>query len=217
MTNELPLFPLNTVLFPGAPLPLHIFEERYRLMIGRCIADQTPFGVVLILEDDRTDTEPDVTFHRVGTAAVISEGVRLEDGRYYLVATGERRFTVEQVLRREPYVVASVAYLPPEEPPTAEMPEHELRDLYRRYWLALAAATGFQHDREQLPGDPVELSHWLSHRLQVENARKQHWLETDVVTRLTEMSAALRAELALLPKPNAPRPPQSWTGPGSWN
>ena len=45
---ELPLFPLNTVLFPGQVLPLHIFEERYRLMIRRCLAEDLPFGVVLI-------------------------------------------------------------------------------------------------------------------------------------------------------------------------
>ena len=48
--RELPLFPLPVVLFPGVPLPLHIFEQRYRLMIGRCIEEQKPFGVVLIRE-----------------------------------------------------------------------------------------------------------------------------------------------------------------------
>ena len=48
MTQKLPLFPLNTVLFPGAPIQLHIFEERYRLMIGRCLEQSSPFGVVLI-------------------------------------------------------------------------------------------------------------------------------------------------------------------------
>src|SRR5690349_19805632 len=70
-TQKLPLFPLNTVLFPGVPLPLHIFEERYRLMIGRCIEQHAPFGVVLIRELDRADTNPDVTFYTVGTTAQI--------------------------------------------------------------------------------------------------------------------------------------------------
>src|SRR6266508_1288840 len=48
MIQKLPILPLNTVLFPGAPLQLHIFEERYRLMIGRCLEQRSPFGVVLI-------------------------------------------------------------------------------------------------------------------------------------------------------------------------
>jgi len=51
--SDLPLFPLNTVLFPGMVLPLHIFEERYKLMIGRCVEDNRPFGVVLIARGEK--------------------------------------------------------------------------------------------------------------------------------------------------------------------
>jgi Lon protease-like protein len=217
MTQKLPLFPLNTVLFPGAPLPLHIFEERYKLMIGRCMEQQTPFGVVLIREAGRADTDPSVTYHQIGTVAQIGEAVKLEDGRYYLVATGERRFRVQYLVQRAPYLVASVALLPEEASVPALGAAEELRDLYTRYWNALCASTGYPREAEPLPQNVVDMTHWMAHRLQVEVARKQRWLEADVATRLREMAAALRGELALLPTGDSNPPQRSWVGPGSWN
>lgn len=216
MTQKLPLFPLNTVLFPGAPLPLHIFEERYKLMISRCIEQKTPFGVVLIREASRADTDPTVTYHQVGTVAQIGEGVKLEDGRFYLVATGERRFRVQYLVQRAPYLVASVALLPEETGASGLGAAEELRELYTRYWNALCASTGYPRDVESLPQDVIDLTYWLANRLQVETARKQRWLEADVATRLREMATALRGELALLPTSDSPSQ-RSWVGPGSWN
>ena len=70
---ELPLFPLNVVLFPGQTLPLHVFEPRYRLMINRCIERGEPFGVVLARDDD-----PDSPYE-IGTAARITQAERLDD------------------------------------------------------------------------------------------------------------------------------------------
>src|SRR5689334_2525159 len=109
MTQKLPIFPLNTVLFPGAPIQLHIFEERYRLMIGRCLEQSSPFGVALLRSgsevspDDRwvrrqlelaesfdereigalkRELGGEAVPHPVGTTAQISvgESVRLSDG-----------------------------------------------------------------------------------------------------------------------------------------
>src|SRR5258708_12127045 len=78
--QELPLFPLsNTVLFPGMALPLHIFEERYKLMITECIRDSRPFAVVLI--PSAHEVGPDATIHTVGTTAHISQVENLNDGR----------------------------------------------------------------------------------------------------------------------------------------
>ena len=143
MTQKLPIFPLNTVLFPGAPIQLHIFEERYRLMIGRCLEQSSPFGVALIrsgsevspddpwvrrqleLADPANELElgalkrelgGETVPHSVGTTAQISvgESVRLSDGRYYLVASGQRRFRIQYFVQRQPYLIASVAYLPEE-------------------------------------------------------------------------------------------------------
>jgi Lon protease-like protein len=217
MIHKLPLFPLNTVLFPGAPLPLHIFEERYRLMIGRCIEQQAPFGVVLIRERGRADTDPTVSFHEIGTSAQIGEGVRLEDGRYYLVATGVRRFRVQYLTQRMPYLIASVAYLSEETSPDAVGLASELRALYTRYWAAMQASTGYHAEIETPPDDVVDFTYWLAHRFQTEVLQKQRWLEADVATRLREMGAAMRAEIALLPSEGDAPNEGDWIGPGSWN
>lgn len=222
MNESLPLFPLNTVLFPDAHLPLlHIFEQRYRGMIGACLEANTPFGVVLIREPERLDTDPDVTFHSVGTAAIITDHVALDDGRYLINATGGRRFKIERLREQKPYAVASVTYLPPSaEDEAAKTAAQNLLTLYHRYWSMLVAATGYSNDVETPPLSPNALSNWLGHRVQVENRRKQRWLEADLGTRMREISAALEAEIALLPTSTDAtlRPAdRMWIGPGSWN
>jgi Lon protease-like protein len=109
---ELPLFPLHAVLCPGVVLPLHIFEPRYREMVGRCLADDAPFGVVLIREG--REVGPSIpSLAGVGTLAEIREANAYEDGRYDLVTVGTTRFAIEAVAAgREPYLVASVQPLP---------------------------------------------------------------------------------------------------------
>jgi Lon protease-like protein len=111
---ELPLFPLHSVLCPGVALPLHIFEERYRLMIGRCVERGEPFGVVLIREG--RDTGPlDGRIASVGSTAIISEVKRYPDGRLDIMTVGGRRFHITAVdSDQEPYLVGEVDFL--EEP-----------------------------------------------------------------------------------------------------
>jgi len=221
MIRQLPLFPLGTILFPGATLNLHIFEERYRQMIGRCLEQDSPFGVVLIREGDEVvegraaarPAEP----HSIGTTARISANVRLDDGRFLLTATGETRFRIQYVLQHAPYLVASVVELPEERPAAADPLAAELRQLYDRYWQAVAAATGAPVEAEELPGDPAGIAYQLADRLQVDAERKQAWLEADLLTRLREISAELRAELALLPSAGKRKGREGWSGTGSLN
>ena len=215
MIQKLPLFPLNTVLFPGMPISLHIFEERYRLMIARCLEQKTPFGVVLLRAG--TETDSNAIPHFVGTTAQISDGVRLEDGRYYLVATGQRRFRIQYVVQRQPYNIGSVSYLPEESSTASVESANELRSFYTRYWGALAAATGHRQQPETPPEDVIELTYWMAHRMKVDNSYKQRWLEADVATRIREMTAALRSELALLPNTGPNERERDWKGSGSWN
>lgn len=104
------MFPLSTVLFPGAGLPLHVFEERYRALMGHCLDGDGEFGVVLISRgsevgggDQRVD---------IGTVARIANVAGLEDGRLLVVATGVRRVRVEHWLPDDPYPRALVENLP---------------------------------------------------------------------------------------------------------
>ena len=86
---EIPLFPLRTVLYPGGPLPLRIFEQRYLDMISRCMKSESPFGVLLIREG--SETGPARTFD-VGTLAQITDWYQGSDGLLGVTATGTDRF-----------------------------------------------------------------------------------------------------------------------------
>lgn len=97
MNAEIPLFPLNTVLFPGGPLSLRIFEPRYVDMVGRCMREGQGFGVVLIREGGETGL---AEFHEMGTLARIVDFNRLPEGLLGLETIGHERFRV-RTHRRE--------------------------------------------------------------------------------------------------------------------
>lgn len=215
--QQLPLFPLNTVLFPGAPLTLHIFEERYRMMIARCLEENVPFGVVLIR--DGNEVGDSAIHHEVGTIAHINASVRLDDGRYLIATAGQQRFRMQHTLQWAPYIQASVIVLPEEDDTVVHNSIQALQQVYEAYWQGVAAATGVQNKVEPLPEDSIAMTYHLAHRLQVTNERKQHWLETDAYTRAREIANVLRAELGLLPRSSKVRLTESGTTswPWSWN
>ena len=113
---QIPLFPLHTVLAPGIALPLHIFEDRYRIMVRRCLDGSSPFGVVLIREGSEVIPPGGVqqlSIAAVGTLAEIREASRYADGRFDLLAVGTSRFVVREVRTdMEPYLVAEVEPYP---------------------------------------------------------------------------------------------------------
>jgi Lon protease-like protein len=110
---QIPLFPLHTVLAPGIALPLHVFEERYRVMVRRCLDSSSPFGVVLIREGSEvapsTGTSQELAIAGVGTFAEIREASKYADGRWDVLAVGTARFLVREVHTEiAPYLVADV-------------------------------------------------------------------------------------------------------------
>ena len=108
---ELPLFPLHTVLCPGVALPLHVFEERYRRLVARCLDRDEAFGVVLIREG-REVGGGELRLARIGTTALIREAGRYSDGRFELLTVGGQRFHIASVAQgRDRYLVADVALL----------------------------------------------------------------------------------------------------------
>jgi uncharacterized protein len=203
MIQQLPLFPLGTVLFPGGTLNLHIFEERYRTMIGECIERNTPFGVVYLRSGDEvTEGRPlarPAETANIGTIAQISANVRLEDGRYLLNATGLRRFRIQYILQRAPYMIGAVIELPEEGGPQVEAAANELRSVYGRYWQAVSAASGAPVEVEELPEQPEAMAYQLAERLHVSYEQKQRWLETELTDRLRGLASELLSELAILP------------------
>ncbi|MCH9006100.1 MAG: LON peptidase substrate-binding domain-containing protein [Proteobacteria bacterium] len=94
---RIPIFPLNTVLFPGGPLPLRIFESRYLDMVSNCLKTDSPFGVLLIREGAEAGL---ATTHNVGTLARISDWYQGSDGLLGITAIGEQRFRLESSERQ---------------------------------------------------------------------------------------------------------------------
>src|SRR3712207_3404751 len=110
MERALPLFPLRVVLFPGMRLPLHIFEDRYKLMIGTCMVTDRTFGVALIRSGSEVGGPAEV--HPIGTTARIVEVERLPEGRLNLVAVGVDRFEIVERYADQPYASGLVRLLP---------------------------------------------------------------------------------------------------------
>ena len=188
---QLPLFPLNLVLFPGQDLPLHIFEERYKSMIGDCLNQNVPFGVVLIKEglEVGTAAEPE----RIGTSARILRSELLEQGRMNIMTKGERRFEIEEITQREPHLVGRVRFLVDLEGEGAAELVTQINDDYVALVRNLTALTGGYTSRVSVPEDPVELSYAIAARLDLETHLRQSLLVTETAaTRLADLAPLLK-------------------------
>ena len=117
---NLALFPLNTVLFPGMPLQLHIFEPRYRIMIRQCLDTNQPFGVVLIHQGLEA-YGPLATPVQMGCSARIITTDPLEGGRMNLTAVGDERFRILKLNYEQPFLVGEVESVPLERPSSIEL------------------------------------------------------------------------------------------------
>jgi Lon protease-like protein len=134
----LPLFPLDLVLFPGTSLPLHIFEPRYKEMIGECLANQAPFGVVRALEQG---------IAQIGcTAEIVTVTKKYPDGRLDLVAEGRNRFEVVELNQERSFLRAEIMPIP-DEPGTAAAEDTARAIQLHREILSLAGAA------QDLPDD----------------------------------------------------------------
>jgi Lon protease-like protein len=194
VTAQLRLFPLNTVLFPGAVLNLHVFEERYRRMIAECLDANEAFGVVLI-RDGKEAGDTEITPHDIGTTAEISEVTPLPAGRYYISTMGRRRFRIRRIINREPYLLAEVEFIEDRGSHDVDTRANELTHRvlgeFREYVRLLVAFSGAQADVD-VPHDPVDASFIVGDALQVADALKQRLLE------LRTAEARLAAELGFL-------------------
>ena len=183
---ELPLFPLNSVLFPGATLPLHIFEERYKRMVKLCLESSSPFGVLLIRSGSEVDkaAEP----FEIGTTARIVRVQHLDDDRMNLICLGEQRFRLSRQVSEAPYLVGEVEPLQ-----SIEAEGQEVTDLadtaaalfaeYHRLYLAVSN----QWTRQiSMPEAPDELADFVASRMAVSLWTKQRLLEELSVRRRLE-------------------------------
>jgi len=188
LPDEIPLFPLNTVLFPGMPLPLHIFEPRYREMIAYCSEKEREFGVLLIRDGSEVG-EPATPFE-VGTLAKIVGVDRLADGRMNIVTVGTRRFhLVNLSTEKQSYVVGDVEPLEDEdaESPDASPLADEVSTLLQRYSALVQAALEQELTPLQPPSDPEDLSYLVGGTLRIQNRERQRLLEARSTIKRLEM------------------------------
>ncbi|NEP56749.1 MAG: LON peptidase substrate-binding domain-containing protein [Symploca sp. SIO2G7] len=185
--REIPLFPLEVVLFPGRPLPLHIFEFRYRIMMNTILDSDRRFGVLMW---DQAQAQPAA----IGCCAEIIHFQRLPDDRMKILTLGQQRFRVLEYVREKPYRVGLVEWI--EDQPTnkdlktiAMSVEQLLRDV-----VHLSAKLTDQKIElpEDLPDLPLELSYWVASNLYGVTSEQQALLE------MQDTAARLEREVEIL-------------------
>jgi uncharacterized protein len=208
--EQIPLFPLGTVLFPGAALPLRIFEERYRLLVRDLLAGPRPrrFGVVAIELGHEVGPGAARRLAAVGCTAVVRQVVPHQDGRFDLVAVGEERFRITELDESAPYQQATVTPLPEAVGSDPDGPASQVGRLFRRYVRHLADAGRQLAESIDPPTDPVRLSYFVADALLVSRGHKQRLLEApDAAARLRLEADLLARENGLLSRlPTAPAP-----------
>jgi Lon protease-like protein len=200
---EIPIFPLNTVLFPGTPLQLHIFEERYKRMVSTCLADRTPFGVVLI-RHGRESLGPLAEPFRIGCTAQIIQAEQLDGGRMNITTLGKERIRILKLDNKtRPYLVGQVETYPLSggDGPDLNAPRNELRLRLGRYLARLSAAQLMELNEPDLPGNPVLLAYLAAAVLHITPIQKQQILSiSDARNLLVRLVSVYDRELALLEK-----------------
>jgi Lon protease-like protein len=189
------LFPLHTVLFPGRPLPLHVFEPRYQELLRDCLESDRRFGVVAIRAGAEVGCDADL--FDVGTIAEIERVEELEDGRANITTRGTDRFRITALVRGPSYLKAQVA--PLAEPPAGEraaLCARALRNVLLPYLAALGAP---RQMLERVPTAPEALAWLAASTLQVEVPALQQLLELDDCgNRLQQTLAILRREVGII-------------------
>jgi len=218
---KLPHFPLHTVLFPHLPLPIHVFEERYRAMARDVMAADSPYGgrfVVSMITDGR-EVGGDAVAQSVGTVCEVRSAEQFPDGRWLLLVVGIFRVRLGEVDRSGPYALVEAGELPePMGDEAASLVPRVQRalDAYLatvKRFVARTASVGEQSQELpdvtasldevlkpiRLPDDPVAASYGVAGVLQIELSRKQQLLELpDAATRLRTELELLRREVRFL-------------------
>ena len=197
--HELPLFPLPVVLFPGVPLPLHIFEQRYRQMLLDIRVAQNLFGLAYF---DPTTVETDVPpAGHIGCVAEVTEVQTFPDGRSNILTLGVIRFRIDAYVERgDPYLVARVSYFEDDEEDEEILgaPSKEVAEMFTR--IAQAVRT-INDERATLPDisntEPQRLSFLVAAAMEIDAEVKQELLE---LRSTSERLERLRAMLSIAVK-----------------
>ncbi|HEY2985694.1 MAG TPA: LON peptidase substrate-binding domain-containing protein [Jatrophihabitantaceae bacterium] len=195
--DTIPVFPLDHVLLPGLPLPLHVFEPRYRQMLTDIEASHGGFGIVALSRG--SETSADVDFAKIGTLAEILEKEPYPDGSCDLLTVGSRRFRIVDVdSSAKPYLQAQVEWLSED---NGDLPADlalMVTALFGRYSQVLSDVSDRDRDVE-LVGDPVRLSYEVAARVQLPVSQRQKLLAMPTAAdRLLACLIVMRREITLI-------------------
>jgi uncharacterized protein len=216
----LPLFPLGTVLFPGAPLALHIFEDRYRTLVTDLLAlpsEERRFGVVAIRSGREVGADGVHALYDVGTAAAITGVTEAAEGTYDLETVGSVRFRLTSLDSERPYLRGTVEWLPE---PTGDSGGLAalVGQRYQAYRQELGALRNVTVDLPGLPDDARLMSYLVAATVIADTADRQAFLaEADAAGRLVAEAQWLARETSLLRELSAVPAGRSMTVPFSTN
>lgn len=224
MPDRLPLFPLGLVLLPGLLLPLHVFEERYRVLISELLdlpEQQRRFGVVAIRQGREVGADGVTALHEVGCSALLRRVDPHADGRFDIVTTGADRFRLDSLVPDAgPYPTGRVEWLPDDMGPAAEAPllDRAVRAAFRDYLTALGEASGDEIRSPDLPDSSLVLGYVVAATVLVDLEVRQRLLaEADGTARLRAELTLLRRETTLLEALTATPAPELTRAPYSLN
>jgi uncharacterized protein len=203
MTEPLPLFPLGTVLYPGLPLPLHIFEERYRQLVRDLLAGPEPgqFGVIAIRTGRETGVDGVSALYEVGCVAALRQVREHPDGRFDLVTSGTQRFRLVSLEHGRPYLQGQVDLLAedPGDEAAAGTAAQAVRHAFGDYLDALAALGAGEVTIPELPDEPLTLSYLVAASMVVDLPDRQALLaQPDALRRLQAERELLAIQTAML-------------------
>ncbi len=198
-STRLPLFPLGLVLFPGVPVPLHLFEPRYRQLLADVQKTDKRFGIICGINGV---SERELPVGRAGCVAEITDVETLPDGRSNIIVVGRERFAIERIVTDDeaPYLVADVTTLPDSgdsSPVMMAVLADDVGSHFRRVVKAVRtlnneAATAFP----TLPDDPAQLAWSVAAMIDVDlEARQRLLAERSPSARLEQINAVLRNAL----------------------
>jgi uncharacterized protein len=203
MSELLPLFPLGTVLYPGLVLPLHVFEDRYRQLVGDLLAGSEPrqFGVIAIRKGRETGVDGVSALYEVGCIAAVRRVREHPDGRFDLVTAGTQRFRLVSLEHGRPYLQGVVDLLAEDtgDEAAAGAAVGAVQRAFADYLVALAARGTGEVTIPELPGEPIALSYLVAAAMVVDLPDRQALLaEPDALRRLQAERELLAREIAML-------------------
>ena len=203
MSELLPLFPLGTVLYPGLLMPLHIFEDRYRQLVGDLLAGPEPrqFGVIAIRQGRETGVDGVCALHEIGCVATLRQVTEHDDGRFDVMTVGTQRFRLLELDESRPYLQGHVDLIDEEsgDEAAAAAVAQSVQVAFRAYLDALAVQGAVRVSVPDLPDEPVLLSYLVASSVIVDLSDRQLLLaEPDALLRLTAERLLLAKETGIL-------------------